>query len=45
MGKRKNIEDSDAWKAADWEYAGLISQDIMPLLTYSVGRPLLKGRG
>lgn len=33
MGKRKNIEDSDAWKAADWEYAGLISQDIMPLLS------------
>jgi len=33
MKKEKNIEDSAAWKAADWDYAGLMSQEMMPLLS------------
>ena len=33
MGKKKNIENTDAWNIADWEYSGIISQDMMPLLS------------
>lgn len=35
-GKKKNIEDTDAWNSADFDYAGLMAQDMMPLL----GAPL-----
>ncbi len=30
--KKKSIEDTDAWNAADWDYSGLIAGDMMPLL-------------
>ena len=33
MGKKKRIEKTDAWNIADWEYSGIISQDMMPLLS------------
>jgi len=33
MGKKKSIENTDAWKTADWEYSGMIAQDMMPLLS------------
>ncbi len=32
-GKKKSIEDTEAWKIADWEYLELIAQGIMPLLS------------
>lgn len=36
MEKNKSIEDTEAWNVADWDYAGLISQDMMPFF----GKPL-----
>ncbi|MBU4129099.1 hypothetical protein KJ582_03180 [bacterium] len=33
MRKKKSIENTDAWNIADWEYSGMIAQDIMPLLS------------
>jgi len=30
--KKKNIEDTDAWQIASWNYAELLARDIMPLL-------------
>ncbi len=35
-GKKKSIEDTDAWNSADFDYAGLMAQGMMPLL----GTPL-----
>ena len=32
-GKKKSIEDTEAWEIADWDYSGLIAQDMMPLLS------------
>jgi tetratricopeptide (TPR) repeat protein len=34
--KKKDIEKTEAWQAADWRYTGILAQDVMPLL----GRPL-----
>ena len=34
--KKKSIEDTEAWNSADFDYAGLMAQDMMPLL----GAPL-----
>ncbi|MFQ6091580.1 MAG: tetratricopeptide repeat protein [bacterium] len=31
-GVKKGIENTDAWKIADWEYSGMRAQDLMPLL-------------
>ncbi len=31
--KKRRIDNTDAWKIADWEYTKLISEDIMPLLS------------
>jgi len=33
MRKKKNIENTQAWKRADWDYSALIAQDMMPLLS------------
>jgi len=33
MGKKKSIENTDAWNIADLEYSEMIAQDIMPLLS------------
>ena len=33
MGKKKSIKNTDAWINADWEYSGIISQDMMPFLS------------
>jgi len=30
--KKKGIENTEAWQAADWRYTGMLAQDIMPLL-------------
>ena len=32
-GKKKSIEDTDAWNSADWNYSQLIATDMMPLLS------------
>lgn len=32
-GKKKSIEDTEAWGIADWDYSGLIVQDRMPFLS------------
>ena len=32
-GKKKSIEDTEAWGIADFDYVGLITQDMMPLLS------------
>jgi hypothetical protein len=32
-GKKKSIENTEAWEIADWDYSGLIAQDMMPLLS------------
>jgi tetratricopeptide (TPR) repeat protein len=32
-GKNKSIEDTEAWGIADFDYVGLITQDMMPLLS------------
>ena len=34
--KKKSIKDTEAWNSADFDYAGLMAQDMMPLL----GAPL-----
>ena len=31
--QKKSIKDTDAWQAASWEYAEVLAQDIMPLLS------------
>jgi len=36
-GLKKSIENTEAWKTADWNYSGLMAQGMMPLL----GAPLL----
>jgi len=33
MGKKKSIQNTEAWNIADWDYSALIAQDIMPLLS------------
>jgi len=33
MGKKKSIENTEAWNIAEWNYSALIAQDIMPLLS------------
>ncbi|MEA1870937.1 MAG: hypothetical protein U9N00_01915, partial [Candidatus Bipolaricaulota bacterium] len=34
--KEKDIEKTEAWRAADWRYTGMLAQDMVPLL----GSPL-----
>lgn len=36
-GKKRDIENTEAWQAADWCYTGMLAQDMMPLL----GSPLV----
>lgn len=31
--KKKDITKTDAWNMADWEYSGIIANDMMPLLS------------